>query len=156
MERTFVMIKPDGIQRGLMGEVLSRLESKGLKMVAARLLKMDREMAETHYGVHRERPFFSELVAFITSGPVLAMVWEGPAAIAVVRNLVGATDPKEATPGSIRGDLGLEISKNVVHASDGPDTARFEIDLFFGGKELVEYGRAVDEWITDVDPSGGE
>ncbi len=156
MERTFVMIKPDGIQRGLMGEVLSRLESKGLKMVAARLLKMDREMAETHYGVHRERPFFSELVAFITSGPVLAMVWEGPAAIAVVRNLVGATDPKEATPGSIRGDLGLEISKNVVHASDGPDTARFEMDLFFGSEQLVEYGRSVDEWIADVDPSGGE
>lgn len=156
MERTFVMVKPDGVQRGLVGNVMSRLENKGLKLVGCRFLQMSPQMAETHYGVHRERPFFGELVSFITSGPVLAMVWEGPSAIKVVRNLVGATNPEEAAPGSIRGDRALEISKNVVHASDGPDTARFEIDLFFQASQLVEYSRSGDEWILSVDPSGTE
>jgi nucleoside-diphosphate kinase len=146
MERTLVLIKPDGIQRGLVGEIVARLERKGLRMCAARFLQAGRALAETHYAPHRERPFFPGLIAFLTSGPILAMVWEGPGAIAQVRGLMGATDPAQATPGSIRGDLALTIGNNLIHGSDGPESAAREIGLFFQPDDLVEYRRAADGW----------
>ncbi len=154
MERTFVMIKPDGIQRGLAGAIISRLEAKGLKMVAARFLHIDRALAEKHYGIHRDRPFFGELVSYITSGPVLATVWEGQGAIGVVRAVVGVTNPQEAAPGTIRGDYGLDISRNLIHASDGPETAVGEISLFFSRDDVVSYSRSLEGWVHPVDPSG--
>lgn len=137
MERTFVMVKPDGVERGLAGEVIRRLEAKGLRLVAMKLLRVGRELAEEHYAAHRERPFFGELVGFITSGPAVAMVWEGKGAVAVVRLLMGATDPAAAAPGTIRGDLALDIGRNVVHGSDSPEAAAREISLFFRPEELV-------------------
>jgi nucleoside-diphosphate kinase len=146
LERTLVLVKPDGVQRGLVGEVISRLERKGLRLVAARLLWADRQLAEAHYAPHRERPFFPELIAFLTSGPILAMVWEGPRAIEQVRLLMGATDPAKAAPGSIRGDLALDVGHNLVHGSDGPESAAREIALFFRPEEILEYRRAGDSW----------
>jgi nucleoside-diphosphate kinase len=131
MEQTFVMIKPDGVRRGLVGECIRRFEAKGLKLVELKLLTPSRDLAESHYGVHRDRPFFAGVVEFITSGPVAAMVLEGPGAIAAVRQLVGATRPWDAAPGSIRADYALEVGENIVHASDGPDTAASEIALWF-------------------------
>nr|3VVT_A Chain A, Nucleoside diphosphate kinase [synthetic construct]3VVT_B Chain B, Nucleoside diphosphate kinase [synthetic construct] len=139
MERTFVMIKPDGVQRGLIGEIISRFERKGLKIVAMKMMRISREMAEKHYAEHREKPFFSALVDYITSGPVVAMVLEGKNAVEVVRKMVGATNPKEAAPGTIRGDFGLDVGKNVIHASDSPESAEREISLFFKDEELVEW-----------------
>ncbi len=146
MERTLVLVKPDGVQRGLCGEILSRLERKGLRLVACRFLHAGRELAEAHYAPHRERPFFPGLIAFLTSGPVLAMVWEGPRAIEQVRALMGATDPAKAAPGSIRGDLALSIGNNLIHGSDGPESAAREIGLFFAPEEIVRYQRADDAW----------
>ncbi|WP_188882754.1 nucleoside-diphosphate kinase [Alicyclobacillus cellulosilyticus] len=146
MEQTFVMVKPDGVQRGLMGEIISRFERKGLKLVAARLMQVSRELAEAHYAEHRERPFFSELVQFITSSPVLAMVWEGENAVAVARSLMGKTNPAEAAPGTIRGDFGLTIGMNVVHGSDSPESAAREIQLWFDG-ETLRYDKSVEVWI---------
>lgn len=136
MERTFVMVKPDGYRRRLVGEVIARLERRGLDLVAARVLRPDRALGEAHYAVHRDKPFFSGLVDFITSGPVVAMVWEGPGAIAAVRQTVGATRPLEAAPGTLRADFCLEVQENLVHASDGPETAASEIALWF--PELAE------------------
>ena len=135
-ERTFVAIKPDGVQRGLIGEILGRFERKGFKLVALKEVRPSRDLAEKHNGVHRERPFFSGLVDFITSGPVVAMVWEGDGVIASARNLIGATKPLEANPGTIRGDLAVNIGRNVIHGSDGPETAAFEIDLWFQSSEI--------------------
>jgi nucleoside-diphosphate kinase len=132
MEKTFVMIKPDGVRRGLVGECLRRFEARGLKIVQLRMLTPSRELAENHYGAHRGKPFFDGVVQFITSGPVVAMVLEGESAIAAVRQMVGATRPLEAAPGSIRGDYALEVGENIVHASDGPETAQEEIGLWFG------------------------
>jgi nucleoside-diphosphate kinase len=132
MERTFVMVKPDGVRRRLVGEVVSRLEHKGLTLKRMRMLTIDREMAEEHYGEHAERPFFGDLVAFITSGPVVAMEWSGPDAVSMVRALMGATDPATAAPGTIRGDLAVEIGENIVHGSDSPVSAERELALFFG------------------------
>lgn len=132
VERTFVMIKPDGVRRGLVGECIRRFEARGLKLVELKLLTPSRELAEEHYGVHRERPFFNSVVEFITSGPVAAMVLEGESAIAAVRQMVGATRPLEAAPGSIRGDFALDVGENIVHASDGPETAATESALWFG------------------------
>lgn len=149
MERTFVMVKPDGVQRGLVGEVIARLERKGLKLVGLKLLQVSRELAEAHYAPHRERPFFPGLVAFITSGPAVAMVWEGEGAIGVVRSLMGATDPRAAAPGTIRGDLALSIGMNVVHGSDSPESAAREIALFFRPEELVDYRRDADRWLVE-------
>ncbi|GGJ10181.1 nucleoside-diphosphate kinase [Alicyclobacillus cellulosilyticus] len=146
IEQTFVMVKPDGVQRGLMGEIISRFERKGLKLVAARLMQVSRELAEAHYAEHRERPFFSELVQFITSSPVLAMVWEGENAVAVARSLMGKTNPAEAAPGTIRGDFGLTIGMNVVHGSDSPESAAREIQLWFDG-ETLRYDKSVEVWI---------
>jgi nucleoside-diphosphate kinase len=146
VERTFVMVKPDGVQRGLIGEVVSRLERKGLKLVGARLMQVSRELAEKHYAEHRERPFFSDLVSFITSSPVFAMVWEGENAISVARALMGKTNPAEAAPGTIRGDLGLTIGMNIVHGSDSPESAQREIALWFGN-DLVQYEKTMDVWL---------
>jgi nucleoside-diphosphate kinase len=130
-ERTLVLVKPDGVRRGLAGEVISRLENKGLTLVAMELRTLDRETAEQHYGEHRERPFFGELVDFITGGPLVALVVEGPNAVTGVRRLMGVTNPVEATPGSIRGDYALEIGQNLVHGSDSPESAAREVGLFF-------------------------
>jgi nucleoside-diphosphate kinase len=132
-ERTLVLIKPDGVRRGVIGDVISRLERKGLTIVALELRTLTRETAQEHYDEHRERPFFGELVDFITSGPLVALVVEGPRAIEAFRVLAGATDPVKATPGTIRGDLALEIGENVVHGSDSPESAKREIELFFPG-----------------------
>jgi len=132
VERTFVMIKPDGVRRGLVGECIRRFEQRGLKLVELKLLTPSRELAEEHYGAHREKPFFARVVQFITSGPVAAMVLEGESAIAAVRQMMGATRPLEAAPGSIRGDFALEVGENIIHGSDGPETAAQEIALWFG------------------------
>ncbi|MFP4200480.1 MAG: nucleoside-diphosphate kinase [Clostridia bacterium] len=130
-EKTFVMIKPDGVERGLVGAILARLEKRGLTLRALRFMQVSRELAEEHYGVHAEKPFYPALIEYITSGPVVASLWEGPNAIEAVRSTMGATDPSEAAPGTIRGDFGLHIDQNLVHGSDGPETAAKEIGLFF-------------------------
>jgi nucleoside-diphosphate kinase len=151
-ERTFVMVKPDGVQRGLVGEVISRLEERGLKLVAAKFMQIDRDLAEEHYGEHEGKPFFQGLVSFITSGPVMAMVWEGADAIRQVRRMMGATDPAEAAPGTIRGDLGLDLGRNVIHGSDNEDPGanEREIDLFFDESELVDYDRIDESWLYEA------
>ncbi len=149
MERTFVMIKPDGVQRGLIGEVISRLERKGLKIVAMKMLWIQEETAREHYAEHSEKPFFQALVDYITSGPVVAMVVEGKEAVKVVRTLVGATNPVEASPGTIRGDFGMDIGRNVVHASDSLESAEREISLFFDAEEIFEYSKSGEEWIYE-------
>ena len=134
MQRTLVLVKPDGVRRGLAGEVVSRLEKKGLTLVAMELRTLDRATAEEHYGEHRERPFFGELVDFITGGPLVAMVVEGPNAVAATRRMMGVTNPVEATPGSLRGDYALEIGQNLVHGSDSEESAAREIGIFFPGR----------------------
>ena len=149
MERTFVMIKPDGVQRCLVGEIISRIERKGLKIVAMKMMKIDRDLAKRHYEEHREKPFFEKLVNYVTLGPVVAMVVEGRNAIKVVRTLVGATDPVEASPGTIRGDFGMEIGRNIIHASDSEESAEREISLFFKPEEILEYGRIDEDWIYE-------
>ena len=146
-ERTLVLIKPDGVQRLLVGRILGRYEDRGLKIVGLKLIQVTRDLAERHYAVHREKPFYAGLVEFITSGPLVAGVLEGPNAIAVVRAMNGATRPHEAAPGSIRGDFAVETAQNLVHASDGPETAATEIGLWFRPEELVDYGREIDRWV---------
>jgi nucleoside-diphosphate kinase len=147
IERTLVLVKPDGVQRLLAGRILTRYEERGLKLVGLKLMRIDRALAEQHYAVHREKPFFNGLVDFITSGPLVAAVLEGPDAIAIVRAMNGATRPHEAAPGSIRGDFAVETAQNLVHASDGADTAAGEIALWFDPAELFEYDREVDRWV---------
>ncbi len=147
MERTFVMVKPDGVQRGLIGEVVRRLEQRGLRLVAAKFMPVSQSQAEKHYAVHKGKPFYEGLIRYITSGPVLATVWEGPGAIAAVRQTMGATRPSEAAPGSLRHDFGLEVERNLTHASDAEETARFEIELWFEPDELVSWTREHDRWI---------
>jgi nucleoside-diphosphate kinase len=149
VERSFIAIKPDGVQRGLVGEIISRFERKGFKLVGLKQLTPSRELAEGHYGVHRERPFFPGLVEFITSGPVVAMVWEGEGVIAAARLMIGATKPLEASPGTIRGDLAVDIGRNVIHGSDGPDTAAHEIGLWFAPSELSDWTPADQSWRTE-------
>ncbi|HEY8167352.1 MAG TPA: nucleoside-diphosphate kinase [Candidatus Limnocylindrales bacterium] len=146
-ERTLILVKPDGVQRLLVGRVLQRYEDRGLKLVGLKLLQVDRALAEAHYAVHRERPFFAGLVDFITSSPLVAAVVEGPNAIAVVRTINGATKPHEAAPGTVRGDFALETAQNLVHASDGPESAASEIALWFRDDELMSYDRDVDRWV---------
>ena len=145
-ERTLVLIKPDAVQRLLTGRILSRFEERGLKLVGLKMLSVDRELAERHYAIHRNKPFFGGLVDFITSSPLVAAAFEGPNAIAMVRTMVGATRPHEAAPGTIRGDFGLETAQNLVHASDGPETAAAELALWFRPGELADYGRDIDRW----------
>jgi len=147
IERTLVLVKPDGVQRLLTGRILARYEERGLKLVGLKLVRVSRDLAEQHYDVHRDKPFFGGLVEFITSGPLVAAVLEGPNAIAIVRTMNGATRPHEAEPGSIRGDFALETAQNLVHASDSAETAATEIALWFGPDELIEYDRAIDAWV---------
>ena len=147
MEKTFVMIKPDGVQRNLAGNVISRLENKGLKLSAMKLMQVSESLAKTHYGEHEGKPFFQSLIDYITSGPVIAMVWEGDNAIDVARNLMGDTDPKKASPGTIRGDLALTIGANIVHGSDSPESAEREIGLFFNQDEIIDYDLTLDKWV---------
>jgi len=146
-ERTLVLVKPDGVQRGLVGRILARYEERGLRIVAMKLVKVGRELAERHYAVHRGKPFFAGLVEYITSGPLVAMVLEGPDAIAMVRAMNGATKPADAAPGTIRGDLAVDLAQNLVHASDSPETAATEIGIWFSPGELLSYRRDVDRWI---------
>ena len=145
-ERTLVLIKPDAVQRLLTGRILARFEERGLKIVGLKLVTVSRDLAERHYAVHRDRPFFGGLVDFITSSPLVALALEGPNAIGVVRSMVGATRPHEAAPGTIRGDFALETAQNLVHASDGAETAAFELALWFTPDELVAYDREIDRW----------
>lgn len=147
MEKTFIMVKPDGVQRNLVGEIVSRFENKGFKLVAAKLMAVSKELAEEHYGEHKERPFFGELVDFITSSPVFAMVWEGENVIATARQMMGKTNPADALPGTIRGDFGVTMGKNVIHGSDSPESAGREIGLWFNENEVSEYNKQVDEWV---------
>jgi len=149
MERTLILVKPDGVQRGLMGEIIARFERRGLKLLGMKFMQMSTELANEHYGVHRERPFFNDLVSYITSGPVVAMVWAGKEAIAAARSTMGATKPVEAAPGTIRGDLGMEIGRNLVHGSDSPENAEKEVNLFFNADELVSWERVTDSWIQE-------
>jgi len=149
MERTLVLIKPDALQRGLAGEVLSRIERRGLKFAAMKLIQIDDALARRHYAEHEGKPFLEGLVGFITSGPVIAAVVEGPNAVGVVRGLMGATDPQEAAPGTVRGDYGLFIQYNLIHGSDSPGSAAREIALFFSDAELVSWDRNVDAWILE-------
>lgn len=149
MERTLVLIKPDALQRGLAGAILSRLERRGLKIVGLKLLRMDQELARRHYAVHQGKSFFEGLIKYITSSPIIAAVFEGPRAVEVVRSTMGQTDPTEAPPGTIRGDLALEIGRNLVHGSDSLETAGQEIALLFRPEDLLTWQRSVEPWITE-------
>ena len=148
-ERTLALVKPDGVQRGLGGIIISRLEARGLRIVAMKMIHISKDMAMKHYGVHQGKPFFDGLVEFITSGPVIAMVLEGRSAVEMARSTMGVTDPLKAQPGTIRGDLAVDIGRNLVHGSDSPETAAQEIALFFSPDEVLSYGRDVDRWITE-------
>ena len=149
MEQTYLMIKPDGVQRGLCGEILSRFEKKGLKIVAMKLMVIPKETAENHYAEHKERPFCPSLISYITSGPVLAMVLEGENAVSVCRNMMGKTNPSESAPGTIRGDYAMVTGLNIIHGSDSPESAKREISIFFKPEELVTYDRTSDKWIYE-------
>ena len=149
MESTLVLVKPDGVQRGLIGEVISRLEHRGLRLVAAKFMNVSRELAETHYAIHKGKPFYEGLINYITSAPVMAMVWEGPNAIAAVRQTMGATRPVEAAPGSIRQDYALEVGRNLTHASDSPENGEHEVALWFEPDELVQWNRDIDRWVFE-------
>lgn len=149
MEQTLVIIKPDGVQRGLIGPIIDRFERRGLRIAAMKLMHISRQLAERHYAVHEGKPFYAGLIDYITSGPVVVMILEANDAIEIVRNTMGSTRPSEATPGTIRADFGLEVGRNLVHGSDGPDTAAFEIDLFFDDEEILSYSRAIDDWIFE-------
>ena len=145
-EKTFIAIKPDGVQRGFISEIIGRFERKGFKLVALKQLIPSKELAQKHYGVHKERPFFNDLVDFISSGPVVAMVWEGEGVISSARKMIGATKPLEAEPGTIRGDLAVNIGRNIIHGSDGPDTASFEINLWFDKGEICDWNPSDSIW----------
>ena len=149
MERTFLAIKPDGVQRGLVGEIIRRFETKGFILVGMKFMKVSRELAESHYDVHRERPFFSSLVDFITSGPIVAMVWEGEGVVAAARKMIGATNPLTAEPGTIRGDFGVNIGRNLIHGSDAIETAQREISLWFSDEELVAWESQMKPWLQE-------
>lgn len=149
MERTLILVKPDGVQRGLIGEIVGRFERRGLKLVGMKFMQMSRELAEQHYGIHKGRPFYEALVDYITSGPIVAMVWEGKEAIAAARATMGATNPVSATPGTIRGDFGMEIGRNLVHGSDSVENGVKEVALFFRDEELVSWQRVTDSWIRE-------
>ncbi|WP_375507058.1 nucleoside-diphosphate kinase [uncultured Nostoc sp.] len=149
MERTFLAIKPDGVQRGLVGEIIRRFETKGFTLVGLKFLKVSRELAQQHYDVHRERPFFAGLVEFITSSPVVAMVWEGDGVIASARKIIGATNPLTSEPGTIRGDFGLDIGRNLIHGSDAQETAQREIALWFKDEELVNWQPHLTPWLHE-------
>ncbi len=148
MEQSFVMLKPDAVQRKISGQIISRFENKGLTLIAMKMLHISEELAQKHYGIHKGKPFYNSLIDFITSSPVIATVWEGENAIKTIRNLVGSTNPQEATPGSIRGDFALNMTFNMIHASDAPDTAKSEIALFFNQDELQTYSPIINKWLV--------
>lgn len=150
-ERTLILAKPDAVQRALIGRIVERYEARGLRIIGMKMLVCPRELAEQHYDVHREKPFFAGLIEFITSGPLVAMAIEGPNAIAICREINGATRPPQATPGSIRGDMAVDTGHNLVHGSDSAETAERELGLWFSPDELVSYTRAIDSWIVDSD-----
>jgi nucleoside-diphosphate kinase len=149
MEQTLVLIKPDGVQRGLIGEIVTRLERRGLKLCGMKFMQMTRELASAHYKAHEGKPFYNGLVEYITSGPIVAMIWEGKDAIQIVRTTMGATNAGAAAPGTIRGDFAVEIGRNLVHGSDGAESAAYEGSLFFAPEELVTWNRATDIWIRE-------
>ncbi|NLE45654.1 MAG: nucleoside-diphosphate kinase [Chloroflexi bacterium] len=149
MERTLIIIKPDAVQRGLVGDIIARFERRGLRIAAMKLIHIDEELASQHYAVHKGKPFYAPLIRYITSSPVVVMVLDGSRAIEVVRRTMGSTNPVEATPGTIRADYGLEIGRNLVHGSDGPETAAAEIALYFSESEVLPYKRAIDDWIAE-------
>lgn len=149
MEKTLILVKPDGVQRGLAGEIIRRFEQRGLKLIGMKLMQMSTDLASRHYAVHEGKPFYEDLVAYITSGPVVAMVWVGNDAIAAARSTMGATNPVQAAPGTIRGDFGMEIGRNLVHGSDSPENGEKEVALFFTEDELVSWQRDGDKWINE-------
>lgn len=149
MERTYVMAKPDAVSRQIVGEIIHRIERKGLKIVAMKMMHLDEDIANNHYGEHKEKPFFGKLVSFITSNPVVAMVVEGKDAVAVVRRLLGETDPNKSPPGTLRGDFGIDLGRNIVHASDSVESAVREIGIFFAPDEIMEYKRADEDWLYE-------
>lgn len=149
MERTFLAIKPDGVQRGLVGEIIRRFEAKGFTLAGLKFMSVSRQLAEQHYDVHREKPFFAGLVEFITSGPVVAMVWEGDGVVAAARKMIGATNPLTSEPGTIRGDFGVSIGRNLIHGSDAVDTANREIDLWFKQEELASWQPSLSSWVYE-------
>ncbi len=149
MERTFIMVKPDGVQRGLVGDVILRFENKGFTLVGLKMLQVPKSLAEEHYAVHKERPFFRGLVEFICSSPVVAMVWEGEGVIASARKMIGATNPLNAEPGTIRGDYGVTVGRNLIHGSDAPETAQQEIKLWFSDAELVSWQSVMTPWLYE-------
>lgn len=149
MERTLVLVKPDGVQRGLIGEVVSRLERRGLRLVAAKFIQVSQELAETHYAIHKGKPFYDGLIKYITSAPVMAMAWDGPNAVTAIRQTMGATRPTEAAPGSIRHDFALEVGRNLTHASDSVENGEKEVALWFDPVELLDWKRDADRWIFE-------
>jgi nucleoside-diphosphate kinase len=148
-EQTLVLIKPDAVQRGLVGVVVARLERRGLQLVGMKLMRISEELAGRHYAEHREKPFFGGLVDFITSAPVVAMVWQGPGAVAMVRAMMGATNPANAAPGTIRGDLAVSFGMNVIHGSDSPESAAREVALFFADGEVLQWDRTIEPWVVE-------
>lgn len=149
VEKTLVLVKPDGVQRGLIGEVIQRLERRGLRLVAAKFVQIHKELAEKHYAIHKGKPFYPGLIEYITSAPVMAMVWEGPNAVAAVRQMMGATRPVDAAPGTLRHDFALEVGRNLTHASDSPENGESEVALWFRPDELVSWRRDTDRWIFE-------
>jgi len=149
MERTLVLVKPDGVQRGLIGKIIDRFETRGLKLVGLKFIQMSDELAAKHYAVHVGKPFYESLVSYIVSGPVAAMAWEGKDVISIVRATMGITNPASAPPGTIRGDFGVEIGRNLVHGSDSPENADYELNLFFDDSELVSWQREIEPWIRE-------
>ncbi len=149
MERTFLMVKPDGVQRGLVGDVVSRMENRGLRIVAMKMIHLDRNTAEEHYAEHAGKDFYEPLLEYITSGPVVAMAVEGDSAISLIRKMVGETDPQDANPGTIRGDFGIDVGRNIVHAADSPESAERELDIFFDQSDYQEYERVEEGWIYE-------
>ncbi|MDD2496817.1 MAG: nucleoside-diphosphate kinase [Desulfitobacteriaceae bacterium] len=149
MERTFVMIKPDGVQRNFIGEIIRRFEQKGLKLLGMKFIKLDRATAEKHYREHVGKKFYEGLIAYITSGPVVVMVWEGRSAVAIARKLLGITNPADADPGSIRGGFGMDIGRNIIHGADSPESAQRETAIYFQPHEIVEYEKTIDTWVYE-------
>jgi nucleoside-diphosphate kinase len=149
VERSLVLVKPDGVQRALIGEVIARLERRGLRLVGAKFMQVSKELAETHYAIHKGKPFYEGLISYITSAPVMAMVWEGPNAVAAIRQTMGATRPTEAAPGSLRHDFALEVGRNLTHASDSVENSTSEVALWFKDDELVDWNREVGRWVFE-------
>lgn len=149
MERSLVLVKPDGVQRALIGEVISRFERRGLRLVGAKFMQVSQELAKAHYAEHEGKPFYDGLISYITSAPVMAMVWDGPNAVAAIRQTVGSTKPVESAPGTLRHDFALEVGRNLIHASDKPETGVREVDLWFKKEELVDWSRAIDQWVLE-------